>query len=92
NVEEDTPDIEKVIKGQDKLRDFIYNLKSIYNFIVFDCPVEYLESHLAELVIGADSLVLTVEPNNKSLLELTMRLVNIDDYRISRDIFSRAKI
>lgn len=92
NVEEDTPDIEKVIKGQDKLRDFIYNLKSIYNFIVFDCPVEYLESHLAELVIGADSLVLTVEQNNKSLLELTMRLVNIDDYRISRDIFSRAKI
>ena len=92
NVEEDTPDIEKVIKGQDKLRDFIYNLKSIYNFIVFDCPVEYLESHLAELVIGADSLVLTVEPNNKSLLELTMRLVNIDDYRISRDIFSRVKI
>lgn len=92
NVEEDTPDIEKVIKGQDKLRDFIYNLKSIYNFIVFDCPVEYLESHLAELVIGADSLVLTVEPNNKSLLELTMRLVNIDDYRISRDIFNRAKI
>lgn len=92
NVEEDTPDIEKVIKGQDKLRDFIYNLKSIYNFIVFDCPVEYLESHLAELVIGADSLVLTVEQNNKSLLELTMRLVNIDDYRISRDIFNRAKI
>lgn len=92
NVEEDTPDISKVVKSQDKLRDFIYNLKSIYNFIVFDCPLDYLETHLAELEIGADSLVLNVEPTNKSLLEFTMKLVNISDYRISRDIFNRAKI
>lgn len=92
SVEEDTPDISKVVKSQDKLRDFIYNLKSIYNFIVFDCPLDYLETHLAELEIGADSLVLNVEPTNKSLLEFTMKLVNISDYRISRDIFNRAKI
>ncbi len=92
SVEEDTPDIEKVIRNQNNLRDFIYNLKSIYNFIVFDCPLDYLETHLAELEIGADSLAVTVEPTNKSLLELTMKLSNISDYRISRDMFNRAKI
>lgn len=92
SVEEDTPNIEKIVKSQNDLRDFIYNLKTIYNFIVIDSPMDYLDKHLSELVVSSDSIVLTVEPTNKSLLEFTMNLVNIEEYKVSRDIFSRAKI
>ena len=92
SVEEDTPNIEKIVKSQNDLRDFIYNLKTIYNFIVIDSPMHYLDKYLSELVICSDSIVLTVEPTNKSLLEFTMNLVNIEEYKVSRDIFSRAKI
>jgi len=92
SVEEDTPNIEKIVKSQNDLRDFIYNLKTIYNFIVIDSPMDYLDKYLSELVICSDSIVLTVEPTNKSLLEFTMNLVNIEEYKVSRDIFSRAKI
>ena len=92
SVEEDTPNIEKIVKSQNDLRDFIYNLKTIYNFIVIDSPIDYLDKYLSELVICSDSIVLTVEPTNKSLLEFTMNLVNIEEYKVSRDIFSRAKI
>ena len=92
SVEEDTPNIEKIVKSQNDLRDFIYNLKTIYNFIVIDSPMDYLDKYLSELVVSSDSIVLTVEPTNKSLLEFTMNLVNIEEYKVSRDIFSRAKI
>ena len=92
SVEEDTPNIEKIVKSQNDLRDFIYNLKTIYNFIVIDSPIDYLDKYLSELVVSSDSIVLTVEPTNKSLLEFTMNLVNIEEYKVSRDIFSRAKI
>ena len=92
SVEEDTPNIEKIVKSQNDLRDFIYNLKTIYNFIVIDSPMDYLDKYLSESVVSSDSIVLTVEPTNKSLLEFTMNLVNIEEYKVSRDIFSRAKI
>lgn len=92
SVEEDTPNIEKIVKSQNDLRDFIYNLKTIYNFIVIDSPMDYLDKYLSELVVSSDSIVLTVKPTNKSLLEFTINLVNIEEYKVSRDIFSRAKI
>ena len=92
SIAEDTPTIESIVPDKSNVRDFIYSLKTVYNFIVVDCPMEYLGDKLSELVIGADTIILNVEDTNKSLSEFTMELVNIDDYKVRRDIFSRANV
>lgn len=92
SISEDTPVIDDVVDDKLNVREFVYNLKTVYNFIVVDCPICYLGDKLSEIVLGADSIILNVEPTNKSLSEFVLELSNIDEYKVRKDMFTRSKV
>lgn len=92
SVTEDTPDLQKIIKDRESISNFVYNLKALYNFVILDCPMQYMNTDLGELAIISDTLAITSNVSNKSMLEFVMEITNINDHRVGRDIVGRGRV
>lgn len=92
SVNEDTPDLQKIIKDRESISNFVYNLKSLYNFVIIDCPMQYMNTDLGELAIISDTVAITSNVSNKSMLEFIMEITNINDHRVGRDIVGRGRV
>lgn len=92
SVNEDTPDLQKIIKDRESISNFVYNLKALYNFVIIDCPMQYMNTDLGELAIISDTVAITSNVSNKSMLEFIMEITNINDHRVGRDIVGRGRV
>lgn len=92
SVNEDTPDLQKIIKDRESISNFVYNLKALYNFVIIDCPMQYMNTDLGELAIISDTVAITSNVSNKSMLEFVMEITNINDHRVGRDIVGRGRV
>lgn len=92
SVNEDTPDLQKIIKDRESISNFVYNLKALYNFVIIDCPMQYMNTDLGELAIISDTVAVTSNVSNKSMLEFIMEITNINDHRVGRDIVGRGRV
>ena len=92
SVNEDTPDLQKIIKDRESISNFVYNLKALYNFVIIDCPMQYMNTNLGELAIISDTVAITSNVSNKSMLEFIMEITNINDHRVGRDIVGRGRV
>lgn len=92
SVNEDTPDLQKIIKNRESISNFVYNLKALYNFVIIDCPMQYMNTDLGELAIISDTVAITSNVSNKSMLEFIMEITNINDHRVGRDIVGRGRV
>ena len=92
SVNEDTPDLQKIIKDRESISNFVYNLKALYNFVIIDCPMQYMNTALGELAIISDTVAITSNVSNKSMLEFIMEITNINDHRVGRDIVGRGRV
>lgn len=92
SVNEDTPDLQKTIKDRESISNFVYNLKALYNFVIIDCPMQYMNTDLGELAIISDTVAITSNVSNKSMLEFIMEITNINDHRVGRDIVGRGRV
>lgn len=92
SVNEDIPDLQKIIKDRESISNFVYNLKALYNFVIIDCPVQYMNTDLGELAIISDTVAITSNVSNKSMLEFIMEITNINDHRVGRDIVDRGRV
>lgn len=92
SVNEDTPDLQKIIKDRESISNFVYNLKALYNFVIIDCPMQYMNTDLGELAIISDTVAITSNVSNKSMLEFIMEITNINDHRVGRDVVGRGRV
>lgn len=92
SVTEDTPELQKIIKDRESISNFVYNLKALYNFVILDCPMQYMNTDLGELAIISDTVAITSNVSNKSMLEFVMEITNINDHRVGRDIVGRGRV
>lgn len=92
SVNEDTPDLQRIIKDRESISNFVYNLKALYNFVIIDCPMQYMNTDLGELAIISDTVAVTSNVSNKSMLEFIMEITNINDHRVGRDIVGRGRV
>lgn len=83
--------VEELVR-KEKLARFSSMAKNKYNFIIYDIPFKSATTHLAEIVYGADNLVVNIEGNNWGVAKALLSIGNIEYEDMQDAVFNRGQL
>ena len=83
--------VSKVIE-QDKLAMFISNVKSNYNFVIYDTKYSDLINPLKSLIVNADNILMVIDSSNWGVLKTLNEICNTEDEKVLDILFGKSQI
>jgi Mrp family chromosome partitioning ATPase len=78
--------------SKQKIAKFSSNVRNAYNFIIYDIPFEYAVGYCDDVTSTADALIVMADYSTKGLMELLVKMSNIESEEMQETMFTRTML